>query len=122
MNYRHFTGFNENSKFEKLSGDIQRAIETQTNIDLEARKISQYFRKAFSNEDVQVKFFNKTCEEYANKDENELKKLVIKESKALYFHPLTKDMFEYYDNLAELEAKKLDNIIKYRVNGHFKEY
>ena len=122
MNYRHFTGFNENSKFEKLSGDIQRAIETQTNIDLEARKISQYFRKTFSDEDVQVTFFNKTCEEYANKDENELKKLVIKESKALYFYPLTKDRFEYYDNLAELEAKKLDSIIKYKVNDHFKEY
>lgn len=120
MEYRHYTGFNKNSNFEKLSGDIQRAILTQVNIELEARKLSKYFQKSFKDESIQEEFFNMTCDQYSNKDEKELKKLVIMESKSLYFHPLTEDRFKYYEMQAELRAKQLDNNIKIRMSDHFK--
>lgn len=120
MEYRHYTGFNKNSNFEKLSGDIQRAILTQANIELEARKLSKYFQKSFKDESIQEEFFNMTCDQYSNKDEKELKKLVIIDSKALYFHPLTKDRLNYYESQAELKAKQIDNDIQIRMGDHFR--
>ena len=41
MKYRHFSGFDMHSNFENLAGHVQRAIETQANIDLMAHKFSE---------------------------------------------------------------------------------
>ena len=61
-----------------------------------------------------------TCDQYSNKDEKELKKLVIMDSKTLYFHPLTEDRMKYYESLAELKAKQIDDNIKIRMSDHFR--
>ena len=122
MEYRHFSGFNKESNFEKLSGDKQRAIETQVNIALEAHKRSRYYKKAMSDEQLQIDFFNMMCDIYANKSELEIKKFVILDSKALYYYPLTKDRFEYYDRLAEEKAKKMDNDIFMQTKQHFRNF
>ena len=122
MDYRHFSGFDMNSNFEKLSGDKRRAIETQANIDLEAHKLSKYYKKAFQMEGTEEKLFNILCDQYANKSEIEIKKLVILDSKALYYYPLTKDRMNYYQNLAKEKAELMDNKIFIQTKEHFKSF
>lgn len=119
MKYRYFTGFNENSKFIKLSGDIQRAIETQANIDLLANKISKYYGKPIQDDEIEEKLFNEFCEQYASKDEKELKKLVILDSKILYLYPLTKDRIQYYEDKAKEKAEFLDTNVAIQIKNHF---
>lgn len=121
MEYRYFSGKHE-SKFRTLSGDLQRAIETQVNIDLEARKISKYLGKSYASPSVQDYFFNERCEKYANASEDELKKLKILESKALYYHPLTKDRMNYYQSRAIELSKSIDIDTKYKMIEHFKDF
>lgn len=121
MEYHYFSGKHE-SKFRTLSGDLQRAIETQANIDLEARKISKYLGKSYVSPSVQDYFFNIQCEKYANSDEEKLKKLKILDSKALYYYPLTKDRMAYYQSRAEELSKSLDIDTKYRMAEHFKDF
>ena len=93
MNYRHFSFLKKESKFIELSGDKQRAIETQANIAVEAHKISRYY-----------------------------KKYVILDSKALYYYPLTKDRYAYYEQLAKEKAKLMDNNIFIETQKHFKQF
>ena len=122
MNYRHFSFLKKESKFIKLSGDKQRAIETQANIAVEAHKISRYYKKSMQNEELQQQFFDMLCDIYANKSEQEIKKYVILDSKALYYYPLTKDRYAYYDKLAEEKARKMDNDIFIETRKHFKQF
>ena len=119
MKYRHFSGFNKESNFEKLSGDKQRAIETQANIELEAHILSKYYKFAMKDVETQQDFFNLLCDEFSNKSEEEIKKFVILDSKALYYYPLTKNRFDYYQNLAEERAKRIDMEIFIQTNRHF---
>ena len=111
MEYRHFSGFDMHSNFENLAGHVQRAIETQANIDLEAYKQSQYNKKRVDSEDKEVELFNKICDEYANSSELKLKKLVILESRALYFYSLTEDRMNFYESQAMEMAKKMDESV-----------
>lgn len=122
MKYRYFSGFDENSNFMKLSGNIQRAIETQANIDLLANKLSKYYNKSIQGEEAEEKAFNTFCEQYASKNEDELKKLVIIDSKILYFYPLTKDRMRYYETRAKEKAEILDKNVRIRVNKHYKDF
>jgi len=107
MDYRHFSD-EKGSNFSKLSGDIQRAIETQANIDLQAYKLSKHYGHVIKDEETEDGLFRMLCKEYAEKSEKELKKLVIMESRALYFYPLTKDRFEYYERKARERAETMD--------------
>lgn len=109
MNYRHFSFSKKESKFAELSGDKQRAIETQANILIEARKISHSFKDAMQDENTQQTMFDIACDIYANKHEQEIKKYVIFDSKALYYYPLTKDRYAYYEQLAKEKADSIDN-------------
>jgi chlorite dismutase len=122
MQYRHFSGFNKESNFEKLSGDKQRAIETQANIDVEAHKLSRYYKAAMRSEETQEQLFNLLCNEYANKSENEIKKLVILDSKYLYCYPLTKDRMNHYQKLAEEKAQLMDKNIFIQTRDHFTSF
>lgn len=122
MEYRHFSGFDMNSNFEKLSGDKRRAIETQVNIDVEAHKLSKYYKSVMQKEGTEQNLFNILCDEYANKSEIEIKKLVILESKALYYYPLTKDRFKYYKDLAKQKAEVMDKNIFIQTKEHFKDF
>ena len=122
MKFRHFSGFNLNSNFEKLTGDIQRAIEMQANIDLMANKISKYYGKQIKGDKIEEQLFNEFCNLYANKDENTLKRLVISESKALYYYPLTKDRMNYYEQLAMEKASRLDKDVITQVQDHYKQF
>ena len=110
MEYRYFTG-KKDSKFRTLSGGIQRAIETQVNIELEARKRSKYLGVSFDAEGIKKYFFDNKCEKYANSDDTVLKKLKILDSKYLYLFPLTKDRTSYWESLAEEQANALDRSI-----------
>ena len=110
MEYRYFTG-KKDSKFRTLSGDIQRAIETQVNIELEARKRSKYLGVSFDTEGIKKYLFDNKCEKYANSDDTVLKKLKILDSKYLYLFPLTKDRTAYWESLAEEQANALDRSI-----------
>lgn len=105
MEYRYFSGFSDNSKFETFPGHVKRAIETQANIDLEAHKLSKCHKHKIKNEEM---FFNNLCEKYAQKDEDEIKKLTILESKYLYIYPLDKDRMNFYQHQAEEQAKRMD--------------
>lgn len=109
MNYRHFSFSKKESKFAELSGDKQRAIETQANILIEARKISHSFKDAMQDDNIQQTMFDIVCDIYANKPEQEIKKYVIFDSKALYYYPLTKDRYAYYEQLAKEKADSIDN-------------
>ena len=122
MQYRHFSGFNKESNFEKLSGDKQRAIETQANIDVEAHKLSRYYKAATRYEETQEQLFNLLCDEYANKSESEIKKLVILDSKYLYYYPLTKDRMDYYQRLAKEQAQTMDRNIFIQTREHFTSF
>lgn len=122
MKYRYFSGFNENSNFMKLSGDIQRAIETQANIDLLANKMSKYYGKPIKGEEIEEGLFNEFCEQYALKSNEELKKLVILDSKILYLYPLTKDRMEYYKAKAKEKAELLDENVRIRVSKHYRNF
>ena len=53
MIYRHYLDFTKNSPFDKLSGDQKRAVETQANIDLEAHKLSKYYKRAIKEEEIE---------------------------------------------------------------------
>lgn len=122
MNYRHFSFLKKESKFIKLSGDMQRAIETQVNIAVEAHKISRYYKKPMQDENLQQQFFDMLCDIYANKSEQEIKKYVIFDSKTLYYYPLTKDRYAYYDRLAEEKAKRMDRNIFIQTMDHFSSF
>lgn len=122
MNYRHFSFLKKESKFIELSGDKQRAIETQANIAVEAHKMSRYYKKSMQDEELQQQFFDMLCDVYANKSEQEIKKYIILDSKALYCYPLTKDRYAYYDKLAEEKAKRMDNDIFIETQKHFKTF
>ena len=60
MEYRYYNG-KKDSNFNTLPGNYQRAIETEVNIELEARKLSKSYSKQFENPINQEKFFNNTC-------------------------------------------------------------
>lgn len=122
MNYRHFSGFNKESNFEKLSGIEQRAIETQANIDLEVHKLSKYYKAAFKEENTEIELFNILCDEYSNKPRKEIKKFVLLDSKALYYYPLTEDRMNYYQRIAEEKVKTFDNNIFIQTCGKFKKF
>lgn len=122
MNYRHFSDFERGSKFVELSGDQRRAIETQANIDVEAHKLSRFYKMAMQKEGIEQDLFNMLCDEYSNKSELEIKKMVILDSKALYYYPLTKDRHEYYMRLAEERAERMDKRIMYETKQHFRDY
>lgn len=122
MNYRHFSDFERGSKFVELSGDQRRAIETQANIDVEAHKLSRFYKMAMQKEGIEQDLFNMLCDEYSNKSELEIKKMVILDSKALYYYPLTKDRHEYYMRLAEERAERMDKRIMYETQQHFRDY
>ncbi len=108
MEYLHYSNFCSHSPFSKLSGNYQRAIETQANIDLEARKVSKTYQKSFTSDAVQLNFFNKRCDYYAQKGPIELKRLAIFCSKAIYFFPLSTDRMTYYKNKAYQQSLRID--------------
>ena len=110
MKYRHFHD-EKGSNFNKLSGDIQRAIETQANIDVEAHKLSRFYGHVLKDDETETGLFRMICQEYADKSGIELKKLVILDSKALYYYPMTKDRMKYYESLAKERAIILDKKI-----------
>lgn len=122
MEYMHFSFTKKESNFNNLSGDKQRAIETQVNIAVEAHRLSKYYGKAMSNEQTRQNFFDMLCDVYSNKSEEELKKYVILDSKALYYYPLTKDRYAYYDRLAEEKAKRMDKNIFIQTRDHFSSF
>lgn len=121
MKYRHFSDEKE-SNFNKLSEDIKRAIETQANIDVEAHKLSRFYGHVLKDDETETGLFNMLCQEYTNKSEIELKKLVILESKALYYYPLKKERFEYYERLAKERAKTMDKDIYNQTYQHYKDF
>ena len=121
MEYRHFHDEKE-SNFNKLSGDIQRAIETQANIDVQAHKFSHSYGHVLKDDETETGLFNMICQEYANKSNKELKKLVILDSKALYYYSMTKDRMKYYESLAKERAKKIDVTIQAQTHRNFKNY
>lgn len=121
MKYRHFSD-EKGSNFSKLSGDVKRAIETQANIDVEAHKLSRFYGHVLKDDETETGLFNMLCREYIDKSEIELKKLVILESKYLYYYPLTQDRFEYYEKLAQERAKIMDTNIYSQTYQHFKDY
>lgn len=121
MIYRHYSD-NKNSPFGKLSGDIQRAIETQANIDVEAHKQSKYYYKAIKDEEIELELFKTLCKQYAKQSKKELKKLIILDSKALYYCPLTEDRMLYYERLAKEKAESMDRTIIFRMSKHFKDF
>ena len=121
MKYRHFSCEKE-SNFSKLSGDVQRAIETQANIDVEAHKLSRFYGHVLKDDETETGLFNMICQEYAEKSDIELKKLVILDSKALYYYPMTKDRMGYYETLAKERAERMDNNIRAQTCMHFKDY
>ena len=122
MEYMHFSFIKKESNFNNLSGDKQRAIETQVNIAVEARRLSKYYGKAMSDEQTRQNFFDTLCDVYSNKSEEELKKYVILDSKALYYYPLTKDRYAYYDRLAEEKAKIMDRNVFIQTRDHFSSF
>lgn len=122
MNYRHFSFLKKESKFAELSGDKQRAIETQANILIEARKMSRSFKDAMQDENIQQTMFDIACDIYANKSEQEIKKYVIFDSKALYYYPLTEDRHAYYEQLAKEKADLIDNKAFLEVLKHSKQF
>lgn len=122
MIYKHFLDFTKNSPFDKLSGDQKRAVETQANIDLEAHKLSRYYKKAIKDEEIENELFKALCKYYAKASENELKKMVILDSKALYYYPLTKNRIEYYEKLAKERADAMDRNIYAQTKLHFKDF
>ena len=122
MEYMHFSFIKKESNFNTLSGDKQRAIETQVNIAVEAHRLSKYYGKAMSNEQTRQNFFDMLCDVYSNKSEEELKKYVILDSKALYYYPLTKDRYEYYEKLAKEKAEKMDKNIQFFTKDHFSSF
>ena len=122
MIYKHFLDFTKNSPFDKLSGDQKRAVETQANIDLEAHKLSRYYKKAIKDEEIENELFKALCKYYAKASENELKKMVILDSKALYYYPLTKSRIEYYEKLAKERADAMDRNIYAQTKLHFKDF
>ena len=119
MKYRHFSD-EKGSNFEKLSEDIQRAIETQANIDLQAYKLSKHYGHVIKDEETEDGLFRMLCKEYAEKSEKDLKKLVIMESRALYFYPLTKDRMEYYMTKAKERAETMDRDIDSQTRSNYK--
>ena len=121
MEYRHFHD-EKGSNFSKLSGNIQRAIETQANIDVEAHKLSRFYGHVLKDDETETGLFNMLCKEYADKPEIELKKLAILDSKALYYYPMTKDRMEYYESLAKKRAKRMDANIYAQTYQHFKDF
>ena len=122
MKYRHFSNYERGSNFNNLSGEKQRAIETQANIDTEAYKLSRYYKPALKTEETEQQLFNMLCDEYSNKSDIEIKKMVILDSKALYYYPLTKDRHEYYERLAKEEANRIDKKIYIESHMHFGDY
>lgn len=112
MEYRYYNG-KKDSNFNTLPGNYQRAIETEVNIELEARKLSKSYSKQFENPINQEKFFNNTCEKLANSNEKDLKILMLKESRILYLYPDTNKRLEYYDTLAKEKAHDLDTSFIY---------
>lgn len=123
MNYRHFSGNKGESKFIELTEEQKRAVETQANIDVEAHKLSRFYKPAMNEEGVEEQLFNMLCNEYASKPETELKRYVILDSKALYYYPLTENRHKYYMKLAEERAKKMDErIILEKQLSEFKNY
>jgi len=122
MEYRYFSSHKKGTKFSTLSGDLRRAIETQANIDLEARKRSRYLGQSFQAKSVQDYFFNDKCEKYANSSEEELTKLKILDSKALYLFPLQKDRFAYWEKQAKEQAQRIDKNIEYQMAEHYMSY
>lgn len=122
MKYMHFSFIKKESNFNILSGDKQRAIEMQANIVVEARRLSKYYGKAMLNEQTRQNFFDTLCDIYSNKSEEELKKYVILDSKALYYYPLTKDRYEYYEKLAKEKAERMDKNMQFFTKDHFKDF
>ena len=122
MEYMHFSFIKKESNFNTLSGDKQRAIETQVNIAVEAHRLSKYYGKAMSNEQIRQNFFDMLCDVYSNKSEEELKKYVILDSKALYYYPLTKDRYEYYEKLAKEKAERMDKNIQFFTKDRFSNF
>ena len=122
MKYMHFSFIKKESNFNTLSGDKQRAIETQLNIVVVAFILSKYYGKAMSNEQARQNFFDTLCDIYSNKSEEELKKYVILDSKALYYYPLTKDRYEYYEKLAKEKAERMDKNMQFFTKDHFKDF
>ena len=120
MKYRHYSEYTKNSDFDKLSGDIRRAIETQANIDVEAHKLSRYYKPAMKDDEIEYELFKALCKQYSHQSEKELKKLVILDSKALYYYPLTKDRIEYYENLAKEKAEQIDRNIAAQMKINYK--
>lgn len=121
MDYKHFSD-EKGSDFSKLSGDIQRAIETQANIDLQAYKLSKRYGHVIKDEETEENLFRKLCKKYAEKSEKDLKKLVIMESRALYFYPLTKDRLEYYEREARERAETMDMNVDNKMYNSFVAY
>jgi len=121
MKYRYFSK-GEESIFNKLSGNVQRAIETQANIDVEAHKLSRYYGHVLKDNETETGLFNMICEEYSRKSEEDLKKLVAFDSRALYYYPLKKDREEYYESLAKERAKRMDDNIYIQTHQHYKNF
>ena len=122
MEYMHFSFIKKESNFNTLSGDKQRAIETQANIAVEAHRLSKYYGKTMFDKEIRQKFFDMLCDIYANKPEKEIKKYIILDSKALYYYPLTKDRYEYYEKLAKEKAEKMDKNIQFFTKNHFSSF
>lgn len=121
MKYRYFSK-GEGSIFNTLSGNVQRAIETQANIDVEAHKLSKYYGHVLKDDETETGLFNMICEEYSRKSEEDLKKLVVFDSRTLYYYPFKKDREEYYESLAKERAKRMDNDIYIQTHQHYKNF
>lgn len=121
MQYRYFSREGE-SIFKNLSGQVQRAIETQANIDVEAHKLSKYYGHVLKDDETETGLFNMICEEYARKSEEQLQRLIDFDSKALTYYPLKKDRDEYYESLAKERSKRMDKEIDFQTHKHFRNY
>ena len=121
MKHRYFSK-GEGSIFNTLSGNVQRAIETQANIDVEAHKLSKYYGHVLKDDETETGLFNMICEEYSRKSEEDLKKLVAFDSRALYHYPFKKDREEYYESLAKERAKRMDNDIYIQTHQRYKNF
>ena len=121
MKYRYFSK-GEGSIFNTLCGNVQRAIETQANIDVEAHKLSKYYGYVLKDDETETGLFNMICEEYSRKSEEDLKKLVEFDSRALYYYPFKKDREEYYESLAKERSKRMDNDIYIQTHQHYKNF
>lgn len=87
--------------FKDLPGHYQRALLNEAEIRYNGHQMSKYCRVNSNKEE----FISNTVESL----EKEVKKYVIKDSRALYFFPLEKDRSRYYEQQSREYADRLDN-------------